>query len=455
MPLGFYGTHPSPHLPVLDGVRVGVHAGLPAYGRTQPALANPILEHQPPQLPLGSEVPPTFDASATPSQKIDHVASPEEAAGPSKPPVDEEASSSKLVGATKGFTYRTVLHPDPEVDAFIAAMRERVLDSDKDAAHQADGTKQIQLPPSTFVDPDVLAINTFWRRTQAKELLMLASSRQRRLFVTYNLRPRFLSHLASTGFVGVWELGPLNTDSLSSFFLHGFYPFTMEEFGRLAHQPEASGDFWFTVRRRTSGLSLSIDRMSSKEIEEEAGRRRQYRGSLTQVAPRPWRQVDSTALVSHSYRYQEDPQIVDLIAYWSQLAGLRKNAFIPIHLNEAEQKLLSRRMDQAFRFPRHVKLVTFDSGPPLMLCFHQNLLWLPQYKGSTMTVWSFGRPEVTADGLGFQGKPYSVVHRTMYATGVFHTSRRSLNKLSPTTVRGLQDSTFQYDRLDVPHVQPT
>lgn len=125
MPLGFYGTHPSPHLPVLDGVPVGVHAGLPAYGRTQPALANPILEHQPPQLPLGSEVPPTFDASATPSQKIDHVASPEEAAGPSKPPVDEEASSSKLVGATKGFTYRTVLHPDPEVDAFIAAMRER------------------------------------------------------------------------------------------------------------------------------------------------------------------------------------------------------------------------------------------------------------------------------------------------------------------------------------------
>ncbi|CBQ70641.1 conserved hypothetical Ustilaginaceae-specific protein [Sporisorium reilianum SRZ2] len=433
-------TNPSPHVPLLDGVPFGYQIGPPPYGGAYHVFTNPTLQHQTPSVPLRGELSPAFPA--TPPQ-INHAVAPETAAGPSRPPEDVGTSASTRLKTPNKITYQTVYQPDPSVDDFIAMLRSRIAHEGLEAVHEVRATRPVELPTHLDGGVNSLAVNTFRRRNLAKEVIMSGQSGVKRLLITYYYKPRFLPRSASKDYIGVWAIGPAKVGSNSDLFLHGFYPFTSKQYGELGRQPEAVGEYYLTMRHRFSGLSITVDPVSSSErgevavLPQEAGDPAHATPSQGHILAMG--QDEGEPILYRAYVYQEDPAIVPLLEDWCNRIHMRADAFTQVHLSREEQLLLPVRIGVAFHFPRQVKIVTTRDGTSLMLAFHGDLSWMKQHKGSVMTVWRFGRPELTDDGT---------LGRTMYAVGVFRLSKRTWLKLQPEDIPGLRDSIFPNDRVD-------
>ncbi|CDR87814.1 uncharacterized protein SPSC_03534 [Sporisorium scitamineum] len=427
--------------PIYEGIPIGVRTGPSLYGPTYHAPIYPSFYHQPPQEPLRGGMHSTLHAF--PMQGNRAVPT-EAAAGPSRPLESAGASDLAWLRGSRSLLYRTVLQHDPAIDAFIAALKNKMAFFEQDAVHDPN---PVQLTHKYIENPDLLTVNTFWHRALAKELFMPTSSGLARLLITHDRKPSVLSNLEGSGFVGVWQMGPPQAESLSSLFFHGFYPFKEESYRRLASQPQAGRDYWITVRRRKvvsiSGLSVMIEPKYSEETQELASWKQQGgdsdRNALLQAHIGPSGQTE--AVVSHIYLYEGNPEVVHQLRRWGSLANIPANAFLPIHLDLEQQVRLNARMEQAFRLRRHVKIVTFENGAIWMLCHHQNLKWLQPGTREVMTVWKFGHTEKSDDGS---------IKRIMIAIGFFQASKNAYRKLAPGVIPGLRDTQFQYNSLDVP-----
>ncbi|CDR87816.1 uncharacterized protein SPSC_03535 [Sporisorium scitamineum] len=438
-----HGPSTSQHLPMLEGIPIGVYAGPHSHIGTNPTLAEPIVDHRPDHQVGPSEAVPTFEAS--PTQSSDELPL-EMVAGPSKPRV--RISESDRLKIFKRGHYKTVVQPDPAVDAYVATLRSSLTELELDRARVFQETKPVELSEGLLSDPDSLTVNTFWNKASAKGLIMLDHSGPRHLFVTFHSKPTFLSHLHGLGFVGVWEPGA-ETEQSSSLFLHGFYPFSLEQYRALWTRAEPKGNYWITVRHSRTQVSatllLTIARMSDEDVQAVAERMKQ-RNSLIHRALVQDRVVLAKALpagapIYNTYIYQADSSIVTLLERLRRFAGLPPDAFTPIDLTKEEQEFFEYRIPNAFRSTRQVKVLQLPNEEPLMFCYHVTQPWLREGARPGVTVWRFG-PVSIPDG--YNGL------RTMYAVGDFELSSRSWQKLTPNRELGLRDSHFQYNMVTLP-----
>ncbi|KAF6767337.1 hypothetical protein PSEUBRA_004053 [Kalmanozyma brasiliensis GHG001] len=338
--------------------------------------------------------------------------------------------------------YKVVFQPDPYVDKFIGRLRKRVH-YEWGTTSEIDELQTVIFGPETRGNADGLATATFWNRASAKELFLPVVGGSRRLFVTFAAQPHFLPPTLGKGVISVWHISPPQEGSISSLFLHGFYPFTADEYRGLTQQPEIGADFWITVRYGRSeppALKLEVRRMTSEEVPRVSSPSRNIRFHESNVP------LGGESMLLHPvsglyvYVWREDASIPTLLNEWGARADLPWDAFQRIPLTDDDKHQLNSRMTHIFRKTKHVKLLKLRNGETLMLCQHRKITWVHSSRRATLSLWKFGPVAET------HGRAY----RMLYAVGFYGLSERNWLKLNSETIPGLTDDWFQYNRIRIP-----
>lgn len=341
-----------------------------------------------------------------------------------------------------GASFETILQRDPEIDRFIESLR--LPESRIGRGESLRDLGPAPLTTSEVEDPNSIARKTFYYRKEAKQVLYGSSEDPRSLFLTFIPGQRRVSGKLAAGHVAVWEIGPLQEADAVGLYLRGFYRFTAAEFQALDRSQHVSGKKFWIMRMRLNEPHgrLSIVPSSSRETEAQ-----QIPGSELPDHPEikalaQTGQLDRALSVGkllhgrHLYVYQESPQLRPLIESWKKAAGLAGDSFEPIPLRTDQIDNLATNMASHYRRPKPVKVIERPNGEMYVLSFLLSLSWLQQHPRDVVAVWKMG-PRI-------QNK------RLMIAQGFFGVDPSTLSKMTPDTVAGLHDSTFQYNLAGLP-----
>jgi len=344
-----------------------------------------------------------------------------------------------------GARFQTILKEDPTISRFIEDLRLSSPRGDKTGTPR--DVRPEPLTPSELRDPNGIAKTTFYFRKAAKQVLYDGSRGTRSLFLTFIEGPRHASGKPVAGHVAVWEIGPLQEAGAVGLYLRGFYRFSAADFLALDRSEYFSGKTFWIMRLRTKGPQVQLNHLGIVQIpsHQTAGQP----GRISKLPDHPevkslaqTGQLDRALSVGdllhgrHLYVYQESPEFRSLLQYWKKAAFLSEDSFDPIPFTPDQLDNLAINMASHYRRPRPVKVIRLPNGEMYMLSFLKSVPWLQQHPQDVVAVWKMG-PRI-------QNK------RLMIAQGFFSVDPSMLSKMTPGTVPGLRDSTFQYNLAGLP-----
>ncbi|CBQ70644.1 conserved hypothetical Ustilaginaceae-specific protein [Sporisorium reilianum SRZ2] len=302
-------------------------------------------------------------------------------------------------------------------------------------------------------DPHTFFRNYFSRRKEAIQVIFRDNNAQRSLLLTLLTNHRWIAGRRSKTLVGVWEIASDSENGRVALDFFGFHPFYPLKFAALERRAAGSGHRYLLQRDPTPSqeeanppIKLKIFRVQKEALAaEEQGNPALGPGLLQQ--PDMQRLIESGELDraiaisrltrgNHVYVYQESAQTLAVIERWKRAADIASGSFTLLKLDADQKAEVAMISAGRYQVRKKVKVVREDDGETFMLDFYPRLYWKSHSQRNTIAVWQFG------PAIG--GK------RLMICRGFYHVEGDSYDRLTPGTVRGLQNFVFQYNMATLP-----
>lgn len=346
-----------------------------------------------------------------------------------------------------GVSFEAAILYETKVNTFVASLRNTASSSSQQRS--AEGDQPAFLSTGAQRDPSTFIRRYFIQRKEAKQVLLPDAAGTRSLFFILLTNHRLVFSRDLSSLVGVWEFASHPQSDKLRLYFRGFHHFYGAEYHTLEQNPQATGSrFWFQLDQTTP--LVSNEQLTLRIVRGELGpKTKEQLFSETGEVSHPdiqeliWsKRLDRVLAMKHLipgrhlFIYQESSKTVAIIRRWKAHARLGAYSFELRPLLWQQVEDIPFIASARFRKPQAVKVVTEKDGEMFMLAFSARLDWLADYLPSAVAVWQIG-PEI-------QGS------RLMICRGFFNLNRGAYDQLTPQSVPGLRDSTFQYNMLGLP-----